>query len=162
MIDALTGSLIGVLYIALAVGFVLWVLSVIAHWRMFTKAGEKGWKSLIPVYSDYVLFRLSWNTRSFWVWFGAGVVMAVVSMMTTEYVVSASGELYSMSTGNIFTSAITFIASLVSLFWSGMLCLRMAVAYGKKPSFGIGLLILPQIFKMIIAFGSAEYRGPQE
>ena len=35
---------------------VLWVLSVIAYWRLFTKAGEPGWKSIIPIYSTYMVF----------------------------------------------------------------------------------------------------------
>lgn len=42
---------------------VLWlvavVLSVVAMWQVFTKAGEKGWKSLIPFYNTYTLFRIA-------------------------------------------------------------------------------------------------------
>lgn len=33
------------------VGFVWWLLHVVAAWRIFTKAGEAGWKSIIPIYS---------------------------------------------------------------------------------------------------------------
>ena len=38
-----------------------WVLQVIANWKIFTKAGEEGWKSLIPVYSNYVSFKINGN-----------------------------------------------------------------------------------------------------
>ena len=31
------------------VGFVWWLLHVVAAWRIFTKAGEAGWKSIIPI-----------------------------------------------------------------------------------------------------------------
>ena len=33
------------------VGFVWWLLHVVAAWRIFTKAGEAGWKSIIPIYN---------------------------------------------------------------------------------------------------------------
>ena len=34
------------------------VLSVIAMWRIFTKAGKPGWASIIPVYNMVVLFQI--------------------------------------------------------------------------------------------------------
>ena len=35
------------------------VLQIIAMWKIFTKAGEKGWKSIIPIYSTVILFKIS-------------------------------------------------------------------------------------------------------
>lgn len=40
------------------IGLVVWVLLVIANWKIFTKAGEAGWKSLIPFYSTYIYVKL--------------------------------------------------------------------------------------------------------
>ena len=34
------------------------VLSMIAKWKIFTKAGKDGWKALIPVYSAYTLLQI--------------------------------------------------------------------------------------------------------
>lgn len=34
------------------------VLSIIAKWKIFTKAGKEGWKALIPVYSAYTLLQI--------------------------------------------------------------------------------------------------------
>jgi len=31
---------------------------IIAQWRIFTKAGEDGWKSLIPFYNSYCFFEI--------------------------------------------------------------------------------------------------------
>ena len=39
-------------------GFIVWALLVIARWKMFQKAGEAGWKSIIPVYSTYISFKI--------------------------------------------------------------------------------------------------------
>ena len=35
---------------------VITVLSIIANWKVYTKAGREGWKCLIPVYNVYVLY----------------------------------------------------------------------------------------------------------
>lgn len=34
------------------------VLTVIAQWKIFTKAGKEGWKSLIPIYNTYTLLQI--------------------------------------------------------------------------------------------------------
>ena len=35
------------------------VLEIVAKWRMFTKAGEEGWKSIIPIYNLVVEFKIA-------------------------------------------------------------------------------------------------------
>ena len=40
---------------------VLGVLSIVAMWRIFEKAGIAGWKSLIPLYSTYILYQITWG-----------------------------------------------------------------------------------------------------
>ena len=34
------------------------VVAIISWWRLFEKAGEKGWKALVPFYSTYTLFKI--------------------------------------------------------------------------------------------------------
>ncbi|MBR2590055.1 MAG: hypothetical protein IKE65_03950 [Clostridia bacterium] len=38
---------------------VMCVLTIVAEWKIFTKAGEAGWKSLIPFYNLYILCKLA-------------------------------------------------------------------------------------------------------
>ncbi|MCD8169035.1 MAG: DUF5684 domain-containing protein, partial [Clostridiales bacterium] len=38
------------------------------------KAGEAGWKSLIPFYNSYILYKLTWNTMMFWIAFVGTIV----------------------------------------------------------------------------------------
>ena len=35
------------------------VVTIVSFWRMFEKAGEKGWKSLIPLYNAYIMFKVA-------------------------------------------------------------------------------------------------------
>ena len=37
---------------------VIYVLSVIAMWKIFTKAGKPGWASLIPIYNIVVMYQI--------------------------------------------------------------------------------------------------------
>ena len=54
--------------IAAYVMCIVWyVLQVIANWRIFTKAGEKGWKSIIPVYNTYITYKIAWKPVFFWI-----------------------------------------------------------------------------------------------
>lgn len=45
---------------------VVWVLSIVAMWKIFEKAGEPGWKSIIPIYSAYELCRIA-GRNGLWV-----------------------------------------------------------------------------------------------
>lgn len=51
--------LLGGMYLMIA--FAWWLLQIIANWRIFTKAGEAGWKSIIPIYGDYISYKTHGN-----------------------------------------------------------------------------------------------------
>jgi len=36
------------------------LLIIIAKWIMFKKAWEKWWWAIIPVYNEYLLFKIAW------------------------------------------------------------------------------------------------------
>ena len=41
------------------ISIIIWILTIVAEWKIFTKAGKPGWASLIPFYNLYVLFKIS-------------------------------------------------------------------------------------------------------
>ena len=41
---------------------IIGVLSIIAWWKIFKKAGKPGWASIIPFYNLYVMFQLTWKS----------------------------------------------------------------------------------------------------
>lgn len=56
---SVTGGLEGGALIALIViGVIFTVVSVAALWRIFTKAGEAGWKAIVPIYNYVVLLQI--------------------------------------------------------------------------------------------------------
>lgn len=50
-----TGSYLGLLIVAAP----FFILVIAGYWKLFQKAGEKGWKALIPYYSEYTMLKLS-------------------------------------------------------------------------------------------------------
>lgn len=37
---------------------IIWLIMVIAHWKLFTKAGQPGWASIIPIFNFYILLKI--------------------------------------------------------------------------------------------------------
>lgn len=159
---ALLGGLVaGYVMFFLTVAFVMWVLLVIARWKIFTKAGEPGWKSIIPIYADYMVFKLVWDVRNFLILIALVCLGFVFSFASGGMVVSANGDVAVVG-GNMVFSVLGWIAMIGAAVWGVRLNLKTAAAYGKGLGFGIGLVLLPSIFTLILGFGSASYVGPQD
>jgi signal peptidase I len=74
------GSYIGILIIASP--FI--ILSLAGYWKLFQKAGRQGWEALIPIYSSYVMLKLSGRPAWWLIWLfiplanvimGAGIIV---------------------------------------------------------------------------------------
>ncbi len=152
-VAAIAGFLGGMVVTFVVLSIVLGVLLIIAHWKMFTKAGQPGWKSIIPIYSDYVLFDLVWDTKNFFIYLALSVGTYVLSMFSTN---AQTGE------SNPIVAFLCLAAAIATLVWWIRLQLKTAAAYGKSTGFGVGLILLPNIFTLILGFGDAQYVGPQE
>ena len=66
----------GILLFFIAV--VLLIIYILAYWMIFNKAGEPGWKALIPIYSTYTEYKLVWNTKMFAVFMAFVIVTAIL------------------------------------------------------------------------------------
>ncbi len=110
--EALAGMGVTVIVIAL----IAMVLSIVA------KAGEPGWGSIVPFYSQYLQFKIA---------FGNGWLFLL-----------------------LFIPIVNAIMMIIYAF-------KLAGAFGKGIGFGFGLLFLPFIFQLILAFGSSEFKGAE-
>lgn len=143
MDGAAMAVIIGFIAAYMVVALVWYILSVIAYWKIFTKAGEPGWKSIIPIYSSYVQFRITWDVKFFWISILLGLAGAVLGYFGD--VMDMIGTLC-MAAGGLL--------SIVGLY-------KLSKAYGHGIGFTIGLVLLNPIFLLILGFGSSEYQGPQ-
>ena len=136
------------LAVILCVAVVWKLLCIVAYWRIFTKCREPGWKSVVPIYSDYVLYDKVWAPLWFWV----NLVLNAVTLYTNPS--AAEGSMTALQ----MVGAVCMIAGLVLY---ALLNHKTARAFGKGIGFTIGLIFLQPVFLMILGFGSAQYQGPQ-
>ena len=70
----------GVVYGAAAL--IWFALTILANWLMFMKAGEAGWKSIIPVYNTYTAYKIAWTPNMFWIYFIFTVLESIFSSIS--------------------------------------------------------------------------------
>lgn len=139
----------------LAVDVTALVLLIVAEWKLFRKFGEKPWKSLIPYYSIYILYKYTWKTSSFWVYIIATTFFDVLFNLAERL---AKGDPEGMGVTLLQLLAIPF--GIVAAVMSILASLRLAESFGKSRGYGVGLVLLNSIFTMILGFGKAKYVGP--
>lgn len=122
---------------------VIAVLSIVANWKIYTKAGRPGWKCLIPVYNIYVLFDMVWETRQFWIY---------LAMFAAYYIFMMLGT----GVSGIFT-IFALICGIAMLVWSIRLLNHLSTCFGHGPWFTVGLLFLNTIFVLILGFDNSQY-----
>ena len=134
---------LGGMYLIFA--FVWWILLFIVFCFIFTKAGEAGWKSLIPIYGDYVSYKIAWQTSYFWLNFILGILLSYVSNANLNE--------------SMFLSLIVILLKIALTVINIMYCVKLARAFGRGIGFAIGLILLQPIFLLILGFGSDQYYG---
>ena len=68
-------------------------------------------------------------------------------------------DLFDLAWGNGILFLLTFVP-VANIIVSIMLYIKLAKAFGKDTGFAVGLIFLPFIFLLILAFGDAQYVGP--
>ena len=139
-------ALMGVLAVVGVILLIWLVINIVSLWRIFTKADEAGWKSIIPIYNSYVQYSITWNTKIFWVNIGLSIVSTIVSVIQNG---NSSMILTLISTIISIASTVIFIIA----------SHKLSKAFGHGVGFTVGLVLLNPIFMLILAFGSSEYEG---
>lgn len=161
--DSLAG--LGTLSIILLTVILLIIVLIIGADRVstaviFMKAGEAPWKSLIPFYDMYTFFKLCWNVKMFIPYIAIYALGVLISLLTFGYTFqfSLNGNMGSAEAAGLIGSNLARICSIVCLFFYVMLSYHISKSFNKSGGFTVGLVLLNVIFKMMLAFGDAEYK----
>lgn len=130
VLGAAVGGFLGVIIV---IGLAIVVLQIVANWKLFVKAGEKGWKSIIPFYNTAILYKIS-GMSPWLVLLYLGMFIPVI---------------------NVFV-AIAF--AVFNLYQP----INLAKGFKKSTGFTVGMIMLPFIFNLILGLGSSEYVGFDE
>ena len=143
---ALGAGLIGVIATLMFIGGAVWFfVSAIGYFKMFKKAGQRGWFAFIPFLREYALFKMAWTVKAFII---STALLAVVQLC---------GESESILLG--------LVVAVLGIAWIVMqvkLQMRVAKSFGKGKLWGLGLFLVPFVTSLILGFGSAEYLGNPE
>lgn len=118
------------------ISLALAIFILVAKYRVFVKAGEEGWKSIIPFYNIWTECKIVGLSTN-WVY------------VYIVYIVAK----------NFNIGIITFIPAVLSLYFFIIKGISLAKSFGKGVGFGVGLTFLAIIFLPILAFGGAQYEG---
>lgn len=135
--------LVGLAGFIIVLALICYIIQAIAYWQIFTRAGEAGWKGLIPVYSLYVQYKITWKPAMFAAM--AACVLIGSFMNNMDGIISLLGSIVLLA-----GSVISWIA-----------CHKLSLAFGHGIGFTLGLILLNPIFLLILAFSGDQYQGPQ-
>lgn len=88
------------------VGILIFILELVAMWMVFEKAGEEGWKSIIPVYNLYVLYKFTWGSGWYFLLLLIPIVNVVIGIVTLVKLAFAFDKGLGFALGLIFLSVI--------------------------------------------------------
>lgn len=110
----------------------IWVLSIVALWKVFTKAGVPGWKSIIPIYNYWILFEMA-GKPGWWALIGVAGIIPILGI----------------------------IASIVAFVLYVIAALELGKAFGKSTTFTvIALIIFSLVGLLIVGFDDSKYKKP--
>ena len=153
---ALAGGILGGIFATVMIcALFYYILTVIAGWKIFKKAGEKGWKALIPIYNSYIFFKIVGMKNWFWVLLCVAFLTGLVVGLTGFDTNNLQNNSY---TGANLVGTIAYCASgifaIIITIWH--YC-RLSKAFGHGIPFALGLIFLSFIFLLILGFGSSKY-----
>lgn len=121
--------------IILLICLVIAIVQIIATWKILVKGGKPGWGALIPVYNQYLLCDMV-GVNPWWI------------------LIVFIGGLISFIP--IFGSLLSFA---ISIYFTILLNVSLARAFGKEDSYAIGLILLAPVFYAILGFGKDKFIG---
>ena len=142
MNEAVVGAgILGGLFATIIIfGSIFYILLIIAWWKLFTKAGVAGWKSIIPIYNVYKFCQII--GMSFW------IIYLVIPL-----VIGVVGAI--INNQDVSNTLSSFYAGFVDVYTA----ILLGRAFNKGTGFKVGLVLLPNIFLLILGFNTDKYVG---
>lgn len=131
-----------VIYWTVFAAVILFLL--VERWKLMTKLYLEGWKSLIPIYGEFLLWQHTWS--------GGFYFLHLLFSVAGSVLLQVAG-------GNIGLLLGSLLCFLAALCLYARKCLHTARAFGHGAMFAFGLLLFPGFFDGILAFSFDPYLG---
>ena len=88
--------------ITLFISILIMAFFIFVYWIIFTKAGEEGWKSLIPIYNVYILYKITWGNGLIFLLLLVPFVNFIVGIITINKLSKCFGHGLGFTLGLLF------------------------------------------------------------
>jgi len=127
--------------IAWIIAFIWWLIKTIALWKAFKKAGEAGWKAIIPIYHTYIEYKIA-DMKN---WFWYGLAIAVIFWIIAAFIPDQQQLLTDIA------CAIVWIIYIIVTF-------KFARKFGWGVFTSILFVLFYPICILILGFGNSKYQ----
>lgn len=155
-----------IMLFALLISLIFVVITVIAEWKLFEKAGEPGWSAIIPFYNTLQMSKIATGNSQI------GIVIIISSVVYSFFsgitnVINALAEygenpLSFLALLAIPISLIGVVVSLITAVAGGYLHYTFAKSYGQSTAMCVLAIFFFPIIMLILAFDkNTHYVGPK-
>lgn len=148
ILGGITGLFAGLGVAGIVVAIVFCILVIIAMWKIFTKAWEAGWKSLIPIYNIYIWFKIVGMKKWFWWMLLVPFCLWLIAGFMGEW---SSVEGYLSAAASLFSWVVCIVASF-----------KLPRKFGWGVFTSILFVLFSGICTLILGFGNYKYEGKSE
>ncbi len=155
--DSTYGALAGMSTATTLLAIAFGIFQLICMWRIYMKAGEGGWKVLIPVYNIIIWYKICWKAGIFVI---LTAVLIVALILTVALIPGAanSSDPSALLGGMGVISLFVVIPILIAFVILDIIAnVKLARRFGKSAGFAAGLIFLSPIFRAILAFDRSTY-----
>ena len=138
---------------ASSIAALLFLAVMAAKYMLFVKMGEEGWKSLIPFYNRYLLYKKCWNGSYYFV--SLAMIIPAVILGVSSYIIYTGGYGYSFG---IVLGVLAVITAIVPFVMNLILSHKISKAFGHGLLFTAGYVLMTDIFTIILGFDDEKYR----
>lgn len=104
--DAAVQAAAAFMSVLMIICLIFMVVYIIALWKIFSKAGIAGWKSIIPFYNSYCLCKITWGSGWLFLVYWVPFVNFVFGILTFNRLAKVFGKGIGFTLGLIFLSPI--------------------------------------------------------
>jgi len=150
------------LTMVLVLTLIWWILLIVARWKIFTKAGEAGWKSIIPIYSDYVQWRIGWKRTGLF-WGAIALVFVGYALLIAGGMIAVDSSSGSMSVGGGgILGIVGVVCMLAGIIINLIAVYKLFVSFGKGVGWFILYILFPNFVLLALGFGASQHQGAQD
>ncbi|MDO4546246.1 MAG: DUF5684 domain-containing protein [Bacillota bacterium] len=140
--------------VSMCVSLAILIIAIVSFWNIFKKAGQPGWKAVIPFYNTYIVFKISWKAA----WFALEMIFALAGTALLSY---SAISLFEDPAGGASLFLVSLLLLFIGIIIGVVLNFKLSRAFGHGAGYGLGLTFFYPIFLLILAFGKSEYGKPE-